>query len=100
MLKRHLFVSLSLSLLCDSCFHVSLRYQTVAKEVITSVQKIKESLSSLKKLRKVEETDDHPAVNDDDKILLQLSLDIKDYVSMVRSISQSTCCIFILIVAY
>ena len=58
------------------------------KEVLTSVQKIEESLRRLKKIRDKSagiSTSENQGTSDDEKIRIQLYIDVTGYIQMVLS---------------
>ena len=59
------------------------RYLSVTREVLKSVQKMEESLKRLKKVREKTPTLEG-RMSDDDKIRLQLHLDVENYISQVK----------------
>lgn len=65
------------------------RYYKLVDEVLTSVQKTEESLRRLKNLREKSQqssiSSEKQLMSDDDKIRLQLQIDIKFYVSYIES---------------
>ncbi|GAB6021627.1 Conserved oligomeric Golgi complex subunit 2 [Chamberlinius hualienensis] len=67
---------------------ITLQYLNVTSEVITSVKKMEDSLKRLKKIReKLTQSNNSVGMSDDDKIRLQLSLDVQYYSKQVTSMS-------------
>eukprot|EP00798_Chlamydomonas_sp_ICE-L_P020242 gene20242-26993_t len=58
---------------------VSVRYQAMAEELLTTVRKTESSLKRLKKARPGEEAAGADAMSDSDKISLQLHLDVQEF---------------------
>lgn len=62
------------------------RYASLVKEVLTSVQKTEESLRNLKKIREKSagvSTLKNQGTSDDEKIRIQLHIDVLSYIQMV-----------------
>lgn len=62
------------------------RYMSLVKEVLTSVQKTEESLRNLKKIREKSagvSTLKNQGTSDDEKIRIQLHIDVLSYIQMV-----------------
>lgn len=64
-------------------------YHEHVSEVLTSVQKTEESLRRFKKIRDPS-SNENKVNSDDDKIRMQLQIDIQAYIKMVEQISESS----------
>ena len=71
--------------LCLLCLNCPFRYYTITDEVLTSVKRTEESLLKLKQSRKSSTlmADVSSGMSDDNKIRLQLAMDIKQYLQKV-----------------
>lgn len=66
--------------------NVSEQYQSIIVEVLTSLRRMEESLKRLKAARHNNTTNKHQASSDDDKIKLQLCIDVNHFVQQVSSL--------------
>ena len=68
------------------------RYMSSVKDVLTSVQKTEESLRRLKKIRDKSvgvSTSENQGTSDDEKIRIQLLIDVQNYIGMVSNFNIS-----------
>lgn len=80
------------------CVYIVLSYLASVTDVLTSVQKTEESLRRLKKIRDKSTgsfSSEVQGITDDEKIRIQLQVDVQAYTNMVRFISKLFifCCI-------
>ena len=65
-------------------YYNSIRYHELTSEVLSNVKRTEDSLLKLKRSRKSLIPETSNGISDDNKIRIQLSLDIESYINQVR----------------